>query len=1060
MANSVISFDPECVRKKSNWSASSEKYKFDSDSFQPEELLADIHDHSPKLAAMLENIKKVDNEDRNNDGQLYKHFIFCDLKSSTYGAKLLASALIATGMTMGYDATRKKAPKSNPLDEKSKQSNSKKKRFNKIALHSNDVMESTEGDNFYLLSSVAVFDQPISVAMKKDILHKFNQRPDNVHGSNIRFIIMDSGFKEGIDLFDVKYVHIFEPPVNVSDQKQVIGRATRTCGQKGLSFNPVQGWPLHVFIYDLSIPGPGFLNSETAFDLYLKSMNIDIRLHRFTAELEETVIYGSVDYELTREIHTFTIQDLKEGGGSGKRIVIDRDMPPLIVNTVDQPLGFSEMRNYIRQSFSSYSWPPAKMENGCTDEVVGKDAVVSKTKFMTYTPTQDFIRDYFTPQAPIKGMLLYHSTGSGKTCSAIAAATTSFEPQNYTILWVTRTTLKNDIWKNMFDQVCSETIRRMGSSIPDAQAERMRLLSKSWRIRPMSYKQFSNLVSKQNKMYDTLVKINGQVDPLRKTLLIIDEAHKLYGGGDLSSLERPDMNALHSALMNSYALSGADSVRLLLMTATPITESPMELVQLMNLCKPLQNQMPTDFSLFSQEYLNEEGGFTVDGRRLFLDNIAGNISYLNREKDARQFSQPRIKKILVPLVQDIDEVKEIDKRLVREIALEDVNEMKKQIVEETKKVENGLNDLDKTRFLGLRDRCADIDENKKKPCLKIANAAIRELVEEAREYTKEIREKVKDIRQEIANRRLFYKTELENVTAKLDSDPETLAKFRKSIYYNLKYKCGHKVASKATRDLEKTAEESDHHVARISQELAAYDEHIAQLEQGIKLGLKAHQARLKSIKDSLRDADLSDLEKSVLKMIAKDVRKTYKKTSMMSKKVTEQKIKEIRETKRVLDKDKKKAIQKFKKTVKRSTMKENKEKKAIERAEKKLRKTMRASGELREEFKEDEIILKDLMNKYSNIIDEQMDGLEVKLEEAAKAKEIAKEGKRMANEVKKQEKMEEKKKEREAKKLEKLEEKRIKNETRKREKAEEKEEKQRIKKEQKALNKTMKNKKN
>jgi len=35
---------------------------------------------------------------------------------------------------------------------------------------------------------------------------------------------MDSGFKEGIDLFDIKYVHIFEHSVNSADQKQVIGR--------------------------------------------------------------------------------------------------------------------------------------------------------------------------------------------------------------------------------------------------------------------------------------------------------------------------------------------------------------------------------------------------------------------------------------------------------------------------------------------------------------------------------------------------------------------------------------------------------------------------------------------------------------------------------------------------------------------------------------------------------------------------------------------------------------------------------------------------------------------
>ena len=114
-------------------------------------------------------------------------------------------------------------------------------------------------------------------------------------------------------------------------------------------------------------------------------------------------------------------------------------------------------------------------------------------------------------------MLLWHSTGTGKTCSAIAAASSTFAVQDYTILWVTRTTLKNDIWKNMFDQICNEQIRTMvadGVTLPADHNKRMRLLSKAWSIRPISYKQFSNLVSKENSYYERLVNKNGSLDPL------------------------------------------------------------------------------------------------------------------------------------------------------------------------------------------------------------------------------------------------------------------------------------------------------------------------------------------------------------------------------------------------------------------------------------------------------------------------------------------------------------------------------------------------------------------
>ena len=55
----------------------------------------------------------------------------------------------------------------------------------------------------------------------------------------------------------------------------------------------------------------------------------------------------------------------------------------------------------------------------------------------------------------------------------------------------------------------------------------MKYLSDNW-IEPLSYKQFSNMLLKLNKFYDKIINRNGEDDPLHKTLLIIDEAHKLY----------------------------------------------------------------------------------------------------------------------------------------------------------------------------------------------------------------------------------------------------------------------------------------------------------------------------------------------------------------------------------------------------------------------------------------------------------------------------------------------------------------------------------------------------
>jgi len=1090
----IIKFDPECVRKKSNWSKSSKDIKFDTvDPFNGEEILSQMDKRSPKLDALLKNIDALDKADFKRKGHMHKHFIFCDLKSSTYGAKLLASALLAKGMILGYNADKigesteptkptivktdvkrtikrrkdtprpssildmpiepvfeqvlepvleeepeekpeepepEEEPEEEPEDEPEEPEQEseeptieggakKKKIFKKLTLLDPSELDKTPSNNFYLLSSVSVYDQPISVQTKKEILRRFNERPENTHGEKARIIVMDSGFKEGIDLFDIKYIHIFEPPVNMADQKQIIGRGTRLCGQKGLRFHPTRGWPLHVFIYNLSIPEPmqpGFLGATSAFELYLKSLNLDIRLFDFAADLEDTAVYGSVDYELNRKIHEFTTGSK---GGRG-RIVINRSLPPLVLKThgdsltyvsgpgfglqvsipsgelIERPkMGFQEMRQYIQDYFGDYAWSDIKMENGCISQKGGdscvKNLVGGASTIVSLTPTQYFVSHYFTPQAPVKGLLLWHSVGTGKTCSAIATATASFEPQGYTILWITRTTLKNDIWKNMFDQVCSATIRErmldQGGEIPTEQKKRMRLLSKAWKIRPMSYKQFSNLVSKENNFYRTLVKINGQEDPLRKTLLVIDEAHKLYGGGDLSSLERPDMGALRQALMHSYQVSGQDSVRLLLMTATPITENPMELVKLMNLCKPADEQMPEQFEAFSQEFLEEESGrFSERGRRQFLDLIAGQISYLNREKDARQFSQPQIERISVPLIKDVSEAETLDKRYVRSLITQETDALKKRIIKENEQIAGDLKDLDATRFYALRDKCEEYEGPVKKGCMKVANATIKSLIQEAKESTKAIRETIKTIREEIKNKNLFKKTALADIKERVAQSPEDLVKFKEGMFYVLKYKCGKKVSSTDDQD-EWT---NDHPtVARINAEIAAYNSRIEGLDQTLKSDLLSHQTRIKQIKQLMRQPYTNDLEKSVLKLTIKDIRKTFRKTSVQAKKRATLEKKELTKTRKTLEKDKKKKIKVLKKTLKSRLKEEAAIEKAEAKAEKTLRKTLRKQGELREEFKEG--LLKDLMDKYSKQMDrdfaEKRGSIESEVQEKMRAKE-------------------------------------------------------------------------
>lgn len=670
----------ECIRKRSNFSIIKSFHMIDKKDFNPEILKHYIdNEASPKLSLLLKYIKQLDEKDMKTSGKLYKHLIFTDINASAYGAKILASALAVNGMNMVFHPQGKG-----------------------FSLHNDEKLMETAGNNFAVLLSKSFYDRSMNIKIRKTILEKFNSRPDNVNGDLIRFIILDEGFKEGIDLFDVKYVHLFEPLTVKADEKQAIGRATRFCGQKGLEFHPRFGWPLYVYIYDVDIPEnirKNYSDANSLFDLYLKYSNIDMRKIIFASELEKATIEASVDHDLTRTIHSFSIEDpspiLKGGSGS--------IAPNKIMN-------LANMRKHITKYFMRMRYPPIQLENNC------KGGSGAYGNIVNFTPTQDFVRHYFQPESAYKGILLHHSVGTGKTCTAIATATTSFDNEGYTILWVTRHTLKSDIWKNMFGQVCNVDLQKKigeGVQLTNKMNSNMKHISKNW-MEPISYKQFSNMLLKKNKIYNEIIARNGSNDPLHKTLLIIDEAHKLYSPTAAKS-EKPNIEILEKMIQNSYDKSGKDSVRVLLMTATPFTEDGMEMIQLLNLLKQ-GDKLPRTFDDFAKTFLDNNGKFTKQGLQHFQDKISGYISYLNRSQDARNFSHPVIKNVFAPL--------SVEKK-----------ENNKTIIKSFRQNVKSIRDKHKAVVANCISKCGD-NKNCVKGCKKIQNEELIEQRNQLKEFIK------------------------------------------------------------------------------------------------------------------------------------------------------------------------------------------------------------------------------------------------------------------------------------------------------------------------------------
>jgi hypothetical protein len=388
-----------------------------------------------------------------------------------------------------------------------------------------------------------------------------------------------------------------------------------------------------------------------------------------------------------------------------------------------------------------------------------------------------------------------------------------------------------------------------------------------------------------------------------------------------------------------------------------------------------------------------EGRFTEQGRHLFLDKIAGYVSYLNREKDARQFSQPRIQYIMTPVVQNVDKLLAVDRRFARGYYDKDVLQLKNKILEENGKIDADLKDLHASRFHELTDRCDEFEGPMRKNCTKVAKATIRELVKEAREHTKKIRETIKNIRKEIREKNIFKRDELKKLGK---ADLKDLDAFKASSFYQLKYKCSKKMRPDTKL---KEASANDPKIVELSAELEAYDSRIKQMEDGLRSELDTHNARIKRIKNMIRTGDLNDLERSVLKLTMADARKTHKVSMKLKKKTTDEVLKDLNKTKKSLEKQKKKRYVAIRKSLKKNIRDSKKAKRDLE---KELRKTMKKQEKVHEEIKSD--VLKDLVNKYSFVLEERLGGVEEELEEKAEAKLALKKAKEEAKEILKLEK--------------------------------------------------------
>lgn len=306
-----------CIRLRAAYGAGSLKgVQFDHKDYDAKTAREMIAKVSPKMTALLANIAKLDAQDVARHKKLYKHVIFSDLARG-FGEKLIVSALVSNDNGMRYRSVVKK--------EKGEKI-SMDLGGSKIDPTNVGVMTTSP------LYGVDPKKRNHGTGKKKksfnDILiETFNDRDENVHGENIRILVLGRQYSVGLDAFDVKYLHIMEEQLTLANTMQVEGRGTRMCGQKKLAFDKKEGWLLNVFNYktDWKTGAPGVpprtssaSPAETAKLLFLEATQGKIGM---------SVVAGA---NLTNVVRNLAFDSAVDGGLNvainGMNVLVDMDI--------------------------------------------------------------------------------------------------------------------------------------------------------------------------------------------------------------------------------------------------------------------------------------------------------------------------------------------------------------------------------------------------------------------------------------------------------------------------------------------------------------------------------------------------------------------------------------------------------------------------------------------------------------------------------------------------------------------------------------------------------------
>lgn len=241
-------------------------------------------------------------------------------------------------------------------------------------------------------------------------------------------------------------------------------------------------------------------------------------------------------------------------------------------------------------------------------------------------PQQKLLSTYMAPNTPYNGLLVYHGTGVGKTCTAITIAETyksSMKSAGKKIRIVCskdlvpsfRNTIMNpkEIFQCTGDTYLSELSKSKTHVISKTIDEYYEFLTYD-----AFAKEVQNLAGKKDVDMKSPATVSKLEDKYSDSLIIIDEAQNIRD--EQSNSDKLIMKAIERVTECAY------NMKLVLLSATPMYDKPEELIRLLNILQRVYKH-----PLIPSSVLDKDGYIVEHEKENFIRAIKGKISFLKGE---------------------------------------------------------------------------------------------------------------------------------------------------------------------------------------------------------------------------------------------------------------------------------------------------------------------------------------------------------------------------------------------------------------------------------------------